>query len=702
MKKLAQRNIKMKKLAILILIVVTSTMATANAWDKTKAPKGNWYGDDTYFGYEYDMHANKNDKGFGSAISVDYLVELFKMTDCDLLQTDTKGHEGLVSWYSKTPAASIAPGISKEMVDIWVKAGKKLGIPCQAHYSGIVDSAAGEKFPEWNVVNANGDQIKGKMCPRSPYADKLLIPQAKELISRYGVSAIWVDGEIWGVAPCYCKTCSKAFKKQYRIDPPKDQKDENWTKWIAFTRDGFQEYVAHYATEIHKFSPETRVCSNWLHSFRNPGCPWVPTDYISGDNLGTLSHPNNLLHTRFMSTRGRPWEIVLWGFYYNEKSPWIMKSVDMMKQQAASIISFGGNMNIYNQPKGHRDGRLAKWQMQRLGEVGKFVKARKEYCQHTETIPNAVILHSENDFYAQKSPNIWEYNVSHMEGALFSMIDNSIPTDIMDEWALLEKINDFPLVIAPSQENMSEKAVKVLKDYVKNGGKLLVTGPEMYNTLGSEFLGVKSVNLNKAHSYHIPAGDGTFPLSSHGHQGGAWTEVQSYSWHEVKPTTAKGIAPVTTTLFKEDTTPYFAATINDYGKGKVAYIPVDIMTYYYNSRYTLVRKFIADVVNELSAGLDYQIQAPTSIEVVLRQKEGKKIIHLINRASGLPVFENTLGTDEIPQVGPISITVKTDTKPENVKNLFESGNLNYNYNQTSKELSISLDRVHIHEAICIE
>jgi hypothetical protein len=126
------------------------------------------------------------------------------------------------------------------------------------------------------------------------------------------------------------------------------------------------------------------------------------------------------------------------------------------------------------------------------------------------------------------------------------------------------------------------------------------------------------------------------------------------------------------------------------------------MTYYYNSRYALVRTFIADVVNELSADFDYQIQAPTSIEVVLRQKDGKKIIHLINRASGLPVFGNTLGTDEIPQVGPISMKIKLDTAPKNVKTLFESANLNFDYNNTSKELSISLDRVHIHEAICIE
>ncbi|MCP4367548.1 MAG: hypothetical protein GY797_05440, partial [Deltaproteobacteria bacterium] len=191
-----------------------------DSYNKDSVPKGNWYGDNTYFGYEYDMHANMNDKDLGAGIDVEQMVELFRLSKCDLLQTDTKGHEGLVSWNSKTPAASIAPGFKKEMVDIWVKAGKKLDIPCQAHYSGIFDMAAGDKFPSWNAVNEKGEPVEGKMCPRSPYVDKLLIPQAKELIGQYGVSGLWVDGEIWAVAPCYCDKCKAEFKRRTSMDAP--------------------------------------------------------------------------------------------------------------------------------------------------------------------------------------------------------------------------------------------------------------------------------------------------------------------------------------------------------------------------------------------------------------------------------------------------------------------------------------------------
>jgi len=686
-------------------LCLSAAIASASAaeFNKTEVPESNWYGEGVYFGYEYDMHANESDTDLGKYISVDYLVNQLKLAKVDLLQSDTKGHEGLVSWDSKTPAASVASGVVNEMIDYWVKAGNELGIPCQAHYSGIFDQAAGKKFPEWNAVDAEGQPVEGKMCPRGPYVDELLIPQAKELIDRYGISALWVDGEIWAVTPCYCTICTEAYQLQYGQEPPRSQDDPDWAQWIGFTREGFHEYVAHYATEIHKHSPETRVCSNWLHSFRDPGIPWVPTDYLSGDNLGTLDQPNNTCEARFLSTRERSWEIVVWGFYYNEEAPWLMKSLDAMKQHTVSIIALGGSVNIYNQPKGHRDARIPDWQARRIGELSDFLKARKDVSWHSETIPNAVILHSEHDFHAQKTKNIWEHETGHLDGAVQALLDNSIATDIMDEWALLKQIERFPLVVAPSQESMSPEAVETLKTYVRNGGKLLVTGPESFETFGADFLGVDSHGISDTHNYHLPAGEERFPLSSVGHQGSAWTEVPVFPWREVTPTTARGIAAVTTTFFEEDATAYFGATINQVGEGAVAYIPCDIMTYYNNSRYTPVRQFIEDVIEALNPAFPVDVQAPVAIESILRTKCGNTYVHLINRASGLPIYENVRGSDDVPAVGPVSIRMELSERPASVKLLFESATIVWDYTEgvdgAPGVLSVLVPSVQMHAAL---
>ena len=43
-------------------------------------------------------------------------------------------------------------------------------------------------------------------------------------------------------------------------------------------------------------------------------------------------------------------------------------------REAAVILSFGGNVQIYENPGGVRDGRLIDWRQKRLGQVGRFVK----------------------------------------------------------------------------------------------------------------------------------------------------------------------------------------------------------------------------------------------------------------------------------------------------------------------------------------
>ena len=49
-----------------------------------------------------------------------------------------------------------------------------------------------------------------------PYADKLLIPQLRELAGDYGVDGAWVDGECWASMPDYGAAALKAFRNADR------------------------------------------------------------------------------------------------------------------------------------------------------------------------------------------------------------------------------------------------------------------------------------------------------------------------------------------------------------------------------------------------------------------------------------------------------------------------------------------------------
>ncbi len=679
-----------------------------------RANSGRWHGKKFYFGLHYDLHAGEKDTELGTRCGEKELIPSLKLMAPDFVQTDCKGHPGYTSWFSRVAEASVSPGVVKDAMKQWRAATRRLGMPLHCHYSGIWDKAAGARHPEWCVRTSDGKlagapfgQNAGaptgeKMCPRGPYLEKLMIPQLLELIDRYGVDGFWIDGELWAVEPCYCGACRKEFSRRTGIAaPPADEKDPNWPVWWNFTRESFEEYVTRYCDAVHRHKPGVLVCSNWLQTFKNPGEPKVPTDWISGDNSWVWGMDGSRCEARFLSTRGKPWDIMLWAFYCSHgmgqpESPWTMKPVQMLMQEAAVLLSFGGNVQIYENPGGLRNGQLIPWRMRRMGEVGRFVKARRKACQGTDTVPQVVVLHSEHHLRA--TPNgknlMWNTDVAAVQGAVFSLLECRYGVDIRDEWALLPRISDYPAVVAPEQDFMSDGMVSSLKKYVAEGGRLLLTGARAVERFGAEFLGVEGAgNVEEKKCYHVPAGEGTVPLYS-----SVWRLLKCGT---SKPLGRLGLTPLPSERLLE----HPCAVLNKVGKGKLVYVPANLFRDFNHNRYPLTRSFVADLMSRLDPALDVRMEAaPACVDFVPRRRGEELILNFVNRASGIPNQPGNGAIDEIPKVGPIRISVRLKAKPKNVRLLLEKSELARRWSPRASgggTLDLTLRQLHIHAAIVI-
>jgi hypothetical protein len=702
-------------------------MALKKTKENTPAPApypGRWYGPSCYFGLHHDLHVLENETDIGKRLDEKELVRLFRELKPDLLQTDTKGHEGVNSWLSRTPTATVCKHLKKDMLKAWRKVADELGVPLHCHHSGMVDEEAGRRHPEWAVLtlrNGNIEREAWSTCVRSGYTDEKLLPQMKEMADRYRVDGIWLDGEIWGVRVCYCDACKAEFKRRTAIaEPPTDTKDANWPAWIGFHRESFEEHVGYYVAEMRKHAPQVKMCSNWLYSFRHPGEPKVETDWLSGDNHPVFGMDNTRVEARFLSTRGRVWEMALWNFYLSMNGPslmgtnsapggpWVAKPPQMLMQEASITLALGGNIMIYEQPKSVRDGRMVPWHIKRLAQVSQYVKARRSVCQATETLPCVAVLHSEAHLYSQPVMTCFgDYDVDGVKGAAYSLLDNSLPLDILDEWALLPRLSEFPLVVVPEQDNLSEKAVDALKQYVQDGGRLLVTGAQAYERFGGAFLGVRGSDVRTVGGNntrdcfdqlvpHVPAADGMVPVCN--------TE-----WRLVEPTTAKSLCLIGKTLMRDaDQTRWSAATLRRVGRGAVAYIPCGIFHVYHLDRYPLLRAFIGEVAGALKPALPLHVSAPTCVEVIARRKGAKRLIHLVNRASGLCSTMRNGDVDEIPQVGPVRVEIELPDRPRHVKLAFEKGECRWKFKPAAGKrggpgrLVAEIPLVRLHAALVIE
>jgi hypothetical protein len=606
---------------------------------------------------------------------------MLKLMGPDFVQTDCKGHPGMTSWFSQVPAATVSPGVVKDAMQQWRTATRKLGLPLHAHYSGVWDKAAGEKHPDWCALDKDGklqgatpaagqDQPKGeRMCRLGPYVDELLIPQFMELITRYGVDGFWVDGDIWSTEPCYCPRCRKAFaEKTGMAEPPKEETDPAWLPWMNFTRETYFAYAKRYCDAVHAKKPGVLVCSNWLQTFRNPGEPTVPTDWVSGDSWA-CGLDDSRCEARFISTRGKPWDIMLWNFFRSHgvgkaDSPPTAKPPQMLQQEMSVTLALGGNIQIYENPPGLRTGQLIPWRLKRLREVGRFVKARRTLCQGTETIPQVAVLHSETHLYSRQGPNLfWNVDTQPVRGAVYSLLEAHYGVDIMDEWALKTKISEFSVIVAPEQERMSDEMVTLLKSYVAGGGRLLISGSAAYDRFGGEFLGAKSVGVEKDKVYHVPGADGSVPLFSG-------------EWRLLEATTAKSIGMLAKTpLLDEQVLPNPAVVVNKVGRGVVGYVPANLFRDFAYNRYPLTRAFVAETLRVVAGKQAIEVKAPVCIDVVLRRKGERRLVHFINRASGLPNQTENGPIDEIPMVGPVTVRMRLDRKPSSVSLELEDGKI---------------------------
>jgi hypothetical protein len=279
-------------------------------------------------------------------------------------------------------------------------------------------------------------------------------------------------------------------------------------------------------------------------------------------------------------------------------------------------------------------------------------------------------------------------DVAPVQGAVFALLECSYGVDILDEWALLPRLAEFPLVVAPEQDRLSDAMVTALKTYVENGGNLWLTGSDGFDRFGEKFLGFRSVEVQDEKSYAVPAADGEVPL-------------YSKRWRLGAATTGESLGDIGRGCRLADRLlPHPVAVVNRVGRGQVLYMPANLFRDFAHNRYPLTRRFIGTLAERLLPAPVIRAQAPACVDVALRRRGTTTFIHLLNRASGIPNLPNNGAIDEIPMVSPVRVTLRLPAKPARVHCELADGKLDWEWRDGV--LTVTLATVHIHAAITVK
>ncbi|MCW5941531.1 MAG: hypothetical protein KIS66_04825 [Fimbriimonadaceae bacterium] len=595
---------------------------------------------EAFLGMHFDLHPQKGDTELGADLDEANLRELLRRVRPDYVQYDCKGHAGYTGYPTKVGWAS--PGIVRDSLALWRKVTADQGVGLFVHYSGVWDTVAIEHHPEWARVDAAGNRDPNNTSTFGPYVDELLIPQLTEVLTAYKLDGAWVDGDCWAAQLDYSPAAMAAWKSETgRDDAPRKRSDPGWFEWKQFHRRLFERYVAHWVDAVHRAVPGVQLTSNWMYSTHAPKKPEVNLDFLSGDYSPTLSVDRARVEARYLAGNGLPWDLMAWGFNWTDGIGHTLKTPAMLEQEAAVVLMQGGGFQTYYQPT--RRGYIVPQIIETQEAVAKFCRARQAVSHKSASVPQvALMLSSETQFDRSDVVFTPWGCTSELEGALHGLLENGYSVDILAEHALLPQIAKYPMVVVADAYRITEPTRRALLAYVRNGGSLLVLGAacaaNFREAIGADFEGE-----NQETTAELACPGGLVPIAG--------------AWQTVRPKTAK---PVAYRYATRDTRKpgLVAATINAYGKGRMAAVFGPLAIGHFRTHHPASRSLFAALARSLFPSPAVTSDAPSFVELALRRtRDGRLAVHLLNTLE-MQRSSQVLSADVVPPVGPIQVRLR--------------------------------------------
>jgi len=639
---------------------------------------------DSAFGLHFDFHASPAPgKVVGATLKEEDIREICRTIRPDFVQIDCKGHPGWASYPTK--CGNAMPEIQGDPLALWRKVTREEGVALYMHYSGVMDYKYSGEHPEDTAVRADGTLANGIARMLGGYADNLLIPQLKELAGVYGVDGVWVDGECWATCTDFHPENIAAFEKEYGVNLagnlPANPGDPYYEEYREFCRDLFRRYVRYYTDAVHAEYPDFQIASNWAYSDHMPEAVSANVDFLSGDFNPWNSFNVARYAGRALAQQNYTWDLMAWNFRaQNANKPGgVPKHPVQIMQEAATVLAVGGGFQNYITQ--YPDGAPRIEQIRRMKPVADFVRAREPFCFRGKAVHEAVILLSQYDRSHEATGLFNRTGYDRVVGLTGLFCDAGQSVEIAGEHTLSGHCADYKLIVLPELAvGLDPSMIEELLDYVRNGGSLLLTGPNtcrIFQNAGLPFT-VDSDDRSKQWRW----------VSLDHEEVGMLRDAHTVTAENAETVVWYGDAERSTTLP--------GGVIVPFGKGRIGVLAADIGTQYGDCTQFLHRYAVRAMCGKLYTPTVNVESARGMLEITELRKNGRLYIQLIN-ANGNHASMASATEDFLPPVVDITLSVAADKAPQAFVLQPSGKNLPFEYRD--RRAYVSVDRVDIHEIV---
>ena len=312
--------------------------------------------------------------------------------------------------------------------------------------------------------------------------------------------------------------------------------NEHWFAWRIWRRGQIQRYLNTIVRTSKALQPALLLTDNSSGRWTSPQVltengqfvRWLSPDELAIDFLSCDPVPMGGNHELTLSREGRyqattrqPFDFVNERFH--QWGEWQLRSTTDFQLEFATILAVGGTCYFADQP--YPDGTLEPAVYEALREGYDFVKEREPFVLGSEMVPDVAILASGPSQLFGPLGNGRDAGrtdgpvgsrddgkrTDRVAGAHLMLVEAGMQCLIYDEPTLRRELSSQSAVLVPEQCLLEDATVEALREYVREGGRLLVTGrsgwwDEQYRWRGSErladVLGLKVVSDLPAPIYY--------------------------------------------------------------------------------------------------------------------------------------------------------------------------------------------------------
>lgn len=637
-----------------------------------------------------DFHTSESVPSVGNRFSKENFENALKQGHVNSITLFSKCHHG---WsYHPTSANKMHPKLDFDLLTAQIEVCEGLGVRREIYISAGFDEKYAKEHKDHVVLDRNGNSAPfdapgyHRLCFNTPYLDALC-GQIEEVMQLYGgrFSGLFLD--IIAAVPCCCDTCRAKMEKE-GIDI------NDFAAVTEYAKKVYQNYCDRVEDAVRKYDKDLPIIHNdggaifqgRKVAFRNTGhfeLESLPTGGWGYDHFPRAAAYARTLGKEFLGMTGKFHNT--WGEFGGYKHP------NALRYEAALSNACGAKCSVGDQL--HPDGEMDLATYRLIGHAYEEVEKREEYMKNSTLTADIGLLSAEA---AANSPYSADFDCANMLsgginqdlGANRIMLEGHYLYNIIDPEEELEK---YKLVILPDNIALKGRFKEKVRNYVKNGGKLLLTGTSGLDETGAFAIdfGVSYIGKGEYRPSYLHPEYSMYP-------NGKTCYVMYGENHRIK--TADDFMGEITLTEKD---PYFNRTAEHFCSHQhtpydreshspagvvtknVGYIAYDIFTEYATVGSVHLKYAVLDMINALvkdERTLETTLPSQGIVSLAQQETENgqRQIVHLLYAVPKVR-GKNTEIIEDIPAIYATEVTVKRDKAPRRVYTALDKKELAFEY-----------------------